>query len=113
MSIIKIIKILTNKMNTLIYSYNNVLICIKSYMIRPALVHYQEVYSCIKQSLRLKNTLHKCALTDEGPVWLETCKILCTVKHYFNHKEVSAFCWFTLKPFYNNIWNEKWNNCKS
>ena len=51
--------------------------------------------------------LTDCALPDDWPVGTETCRSLCTLKHNCKYKEVCAFCWFILQPFYNNARNGK------
>jgi hypothetical protein len=43
----------TNKIHTLRYNYNNVLIYINRYMFRPSLAHQQGVRSCMQQQLDL------------------------------------------------------------
>ena len=43
----------TNKMHTLIYNFNNVLIYKNCYMFRSSLVHHQGVCSCIKHTFDL------------------------------------------------------------
>jgi len=51
--------------------------------------------------------LTDCALPEDWPVGTETCRSLCTLKHYCNYKEVCAFCWFILQQCYHNAGSGK------
>jgi hypothetical protein len=50
--------------------------------------------------VRLYNcSLYNCALPDDGPVRPEVCRILRTLKTYFNYNQLCAFCRFALYQF--------------